>query len=646
MPVASIESPLLSSLLERVPGAIRRGHERCFSDQKPDGHWEYELIVDSTVVCDFVFYYRWTGRVDEALEKRCARHILNRQLEDGGWPQFPGGPAELNATVKGYHALRLCGFSQDDPRLRKARKIALKLGGIPRMHTWGRLYLAIAGLFPWQYLPVIPVEMLLAPNWFPFHIYKLSSWTRNMIVPLAVINGHKPVRILDACPSLDELYPEGTMAGDWSPEMDADPFTWRNFFLIADRFGRILNHLPENFLRERAMKVAERWMRERIGPESDGMGAIFPAMMNVLIAMECLGYGLEDPDFAKEERDFMGLVRGTEEDIRVAPCHSPVWDSAIHCQCLIESGADPADERLQKAASWLMDREIRLRGDWKENNPHPEASGWAFEYNNAYYPDVDDTFQVLLGLHGIQSPDPKRHRECVERGTRWTRSFQNEDGGFAAFDKDVTSEWLEGVPFADHNAILDPSCSDITGRSLEWFGTLGCDASDATVAKARNYLLATQQPDGSWFGRWGVNYIYGTGHALRGLSAIGEDLDQARFLAARDWLEEHQNEDGGWGESCWTYHDAETRGKGPSTASQTAWAILGLLSWKNPNRAAIRRGVAWLLEHQDPDGGWTEVPYTGTGFPRVFYLKYTSYALNWPLMALGKWRKLAEGRER
>ncbi len=624
--------------------AIRGLQQFLMSKQDPQGFWECELVVDSTVVSDYVLYYHWTGLPEKAQNERCRKHLLTRQLKDGGWPQYPGGPAEVNATIKAYHALRLTGMDKNAPELRKARDRALELGGIPKMHTYGKHYLACLGLFPWKYLPIIPVETMLLPNWFPFNLYVMSSWTRNLFVPLAVINAYKPVRVLPQCPSLDELYPNGTQDGDWSLPRDPEFITWRNFFLTADKCAKALNHLPRGFVRNRALEKAKEWMFERIGPGSDGMGAIFPGMLNTLMALELMGVPRDHPLFAKEEQDFLDLVVGDPDDIRVAPCFSPVWDTAIIAQALHESGFPKDDARLVRSADWLLDKEIKIRGDWKENNPYPIASGWAFEFENQYYPDVDDTFQVILGLRGLQASDEERRQQAIKRGMDWARSFQCKEGGFAAFDKDITKFWLEKVPFADHNAILDPPCSDITGRGLEVMGALGYRKDDPIIARCVEYLKGTQEPDGSWWGRWGVNYVYGTSYVIRGLAAIGEDLNQPHILRARDWLERYQAKDGGWAESLLTYHDPSTRGTGDeSTASQTAWALLALLEWGDPKRPSIERGVKYLLETQKADGSFYEWPYTGTGFPKIFYLKYTSYQWGWPLLALARYKRLISG---
>jgi len=383
-------------------------------------------------------------------------------------------------------------------------------------------------------------------------------------------------------------------------------------------------------------------MLERISEGSEGLAAIFPAIINSIIALKALGYSDDHPLLLKQLRSFADLEVDDldNNDFRVQPCLSPVWDTAITAVALAESGVPADHPSLQKAAEWLISKEVKIRGDWKYKNPHPEASGWAFEFRNDYYPDVDDTAKVLLALRLIKTSDEAAKKTVVERATKWMLSFQCKDGGWAAFDKDVTMKWLEHVPFADHNAILDPTCSDITAKVVECLGKLGFSPKDKIIRRALEMLRRTQEPDGSWIGRWGVNYVYGTFQALRGLGAMGVNMNEDWIVRARDWLESCQNEDGGWGETCSSYDDPTLKGKGSSTASQTAWALLGLIACGNPFRTSVQQGLHFLLNRQNSDGSWTEDEVTGTGFPKVFYLRYSMYRNNWPLLALAEYQRL------
>ncbi len=619
---------------EEIARAIAQAQENLLGQQKPDGHWCGELLVDSTLCSDYVVFMHWCGEVDAQLQRRCVRHILKRQLPEGGWNIYHGGPSEINASVKAYFALKLAGCSVDAPFMQEARATIKRLGGIPQMNTFSKLYLALLGVFPWKYLPAIPVEMVLLPGWAPFHVYKMSSWSRAMLLPLSIINHFKPTRVLPGEKQLHELYPLGTEQADLRLPRSETFWTWRNFFLRLDDTLKFLQPLRLGLLRRRALEAAERWMLERIGEGSDGLAAVYPAMLNCLIALRALGYSKRNPVYAKAEKDFAGLFVEDPKDFRIQPCLSPVWDTAITIISLADSGVPPEHPALQKAADWLVNKEVRIRGDWAVNNSYPEASGWAFEYNNVYYPDTDDTAMVLMALRLVQPKDRQSLNELFRRALGWQLSFQCYDGGWAAFDKNVTTPWLEDMPFADHNAILDPTCSDLTARTLELLGYIGFDRNTECVRDAIKYLIATQDDDGSWYGRWGVNYIYGTWQVLRGLSAIGEDMTQDWILRGRDWLESCQNSDGGWGETCGTYENPSTKGIGPSTASQTAWAIMGICACGDLDRPGVQRGLGYLLRSQKPDGSWDEEQITGTGFPRTFYLKYDMYRQNFPLLAL------------
>src|SRR5438105_11525839 len=426
-----------------ISDAIARAQQNLLRQQRTDGHWCGELLVDSTLCSDFVLFMHWLGEIDVSLQERCARHILKRQLPDGGWNIYFGGPSEINASVKGYFALKLAGYSADLPFMRKARENILRLGGIPRMNTFSKLYLALLGQFPWKYLPTIPVEMILLPSWAPFSIYKMSSWSRAMLVPLAIINHFKPTRSLSGNKQLHELYPLGTEQSDLRLPRSERFWTWRNFFLRLNDVLKILHPLRIRPLRQRALEEAERWMLQRIGEGSDGLAAVFPAMLNCLIALRALGYSKTNPIYAKAEKDFAGLFIDDPEDFRIQPCLSPVWDTAINIISLAESGLPAEHPALQSAARCLIDREVRIRGDWAVNNPQLEASGWSFEYNNMHYPITANSGLVLMALRLVRPEDRQSFEALFKRALVWELSFQCRDGGWAAFDKDVRTPWLE-----------------------------------------------------------------------------------------------------------------------------------------------------------------------------------------------------------
>jgi len=640
------ETPAREQLATAAEAAIRQTQQYLFGEQNEEGYWHSELICDVTLVSDVCIFMHWKGEVDFQRQAKIVKHLLREQQPDGGWNTYTNGPSELNATVKAYFALKLAGLTADEPEMRKAHATILRLGGIPKTNTYNKLMLALFGQYPWKYLPIIPAEIILLPNWLYFNIYEMSSWSRAMVVPLSIINHFKPMRYLPPEKQLHELFPYGTEHSDFSMSWTKELFSWTNFFLGWDSTLKFFDSLPWKPFRARALKKAEAWMMERMGPESEGLGAIFPSMMYSIICMKALGYSDDHPAVRKAEEEFFAFEVDDEEndDYRFQPCFSPIWDTAINTFALGESGVPRDHPQMVKAAEWMLEKEVRVRGDWYVKNPHPENSGWAFEFRNDYYPDVDDTFKVLLALRHVDMPDRDRQQEVMDRALRWAISFQCKNGGFAAFDKDVTKPWLEDVPFADHNAILDPPCSDITSRALEYFGKVGFSLEEPFVKKALKFIQSTQEEDGSWSGRWGVNYIYGTWLVLRGLSSMREiDMNQDWILRGRDWLESCQNEDGGWGESPASYEDSKWKGRGETTASQTAWALMGIMSCGDADRLSVRRGIDFLCRTQQADGSWHEPHITGTGFPKVFYLRYDSYRNNWPLLALADYRRMVAG---
>jgi squalene-hopene/tetraprenyl-beta-curcumene cyclase len=633
--------------LASVERAMERAQANLFHLQHPDGYWVGELIVDCTILCDLMIFRHWDRSVNREWERKAVRQILALQTSEGGWNLYPGGPAEVNATIKAYLALKLAGVPVTDPRMLRARAVALSLGGVPRMNTFSKLQLALVGLYPWKYVPTIPCEVLLIGKWFHVNFWDMSNWSRAMLVPLAIINHFRPTR--DVGVDLQELFPEGYHERDLRLPRDPWPFTWRNFFLALDKlhkFAELWARAGIHPFRRRALRKAEAWIHERMDG-SDGVAAIFPGILNSLIAFKALSYPNDHPAVMLCERLLKKHEHEQDGRVWIEPCLSPVWDTAIVAIALRESGVPADHPLLKKATEWLINKEIRFRGDWHHKNPaEVEPSGWVFEFDNKWNPDVDDTAMVLLALRQTPTDRPEVRDASYRRGLDWMMTFQCKDGGWAAFDKDCTNNILEKVPFADHNAMLDPECADITARILEVLGHEKYPLDHPQVSKALDYLRRTQEPDGSWYGRWGVNYIYGTWQVLRGLHVLGVDLREPWLQKAGAWLESVQHADGGWGERCDTYEDPVFKGRGPSTASQTAWALMGLCTFGDPQRPSILRGLEYLTRTQNPDGSWSEEETTGTGFPKVYYLKYDMYRNSWPLLALATYRQLlaAAGR--
>ena len=629
-----------------LEGAVTRSQQYLLSIQKDEGYWVGELLVDATLVADMVCFHHWNESVDPAWQRKAVNHLLSKQLPDGGWNIYHGGPAEVNATVKCYLALKLAGLPATDPRMLRAREMALHLGGVPRMNTFSKLYLALLNLVEWRHVPTIPCEVLLIGKWFHVNFWDMSNWSRCMLVPLAIINHFRPTRNVGV--SLDELYPHGKWELDECLRPRYFDLSLRNLFLWLDRLHKLAEWFQRHGLhpfRATALKRAEQWMLQRF-EGSDGLGAIFPGILNSLIAMRALGYSKDNPVYLSQLAELKKHEHEEPDSVRIEPCMSPVWDSAIVAICLRESGIPEDHPALVKATRWIMDREIRFRGDWYHKNPvDVEPSGWVFEFNNKWNPDVDDTAMVLLALRQVPTKNRHARDECFRRGYNWMLTFQCRDGGWAAFDKDCTKSILEKVPFADHNAMLDPECVDITARILEVMGLEGVGLDHPRVKRALDYIRRSQEPDGSFFGRWGVNYVYGTWQVLRGLKALRYDMTEPWLVRARDWLESVQHADGGWGERCNTYDDPVFKGQGPSTASQTAWATMGLCTFDDPDRPSLKRGIEFLVNTQNDDGSWSEEETTGTGFPKVFYLKYDMYRNAWPLLALATYRRLREARQ-
>jgi len=619
---------------ERLEKAIERGANHLLSLQAEEGYWQGELEADSTLESDYIYYLHVLGKADPERIAKLANYVRQGQLPDGGWSIYPGGPSELNATCKAYFALKLAGDSPYAPNLVRAREIVHRLGGLEHSNSYVRFYLALVGAVSWDLVPSIPPELLLIPSWFIFNIYEMSSWTRGIVIPMAILSALRPDWKLPERAHVDELFkdPERkTAALDWSGQI----LSWKNVFLAVDRGLKLYEKWPWKPFRQRAIREAKSWMLDHI-ERTDGLAAIYPAMMNSIFLLMAFGHGPDDPLTLREIKEFSRFEIEEQDTIRMQPCVSPVWDTCIAMVALEEAGLPPDHPALVKAAEWLLSKQVLGPGDWQVKNKDAEPGGWAFEFRNDFYPDVDDTAFVLMALERVRYPDPARMEAAMRRGIQWLLSMQNRDGGWGAFDRDNDRKFLCNIPFADHNAMIDPSTADVTARVVECLGRFGWSDGHPVIRRAVNFLLKDQSKDGSWFGRWGVNYIYGTSGVLRALETVS--LATREFCQrAVNWLRSVQKVDGSFGESLLSYDVPATKGQGTSTASQTAWGLIGLLAGAGTEDSAVRKAVAYLVHRQQADGSWSEPEFTGTGFPGVFYLKYHLYRNSFPVYALARY---------
>ncbi|OFW00329.1 MAG: squalene--hopene cyclase [Acidobacteria bacterium RIFCSPLOWO2_12_FULL_59_11] len=607
--------------------------------QEREGYWVGELEADSSLESDAILLDHYLGAPQPERVRKLANSLREQQTAEGGWSLYPGGSSNVSLTVKAYLALRLAGFPESDPVLRKAREMALQLGGIEAANSYTRIYLCLFGQYDWERVPAVVPELLLLPPSAYFNLYEVSAWTRAIVVPLSVIYAFQPRRNPPEGVSLQGLFVEKNETNGERPLSVSNlELSWKSFFYTADWFLATLERKQwvPSLVRRKALKKAEKWMVKHL-EGSDGLGAIYPAMLNTILALDCLGYDRKTPLFARQLAEFWRLALEDQQTMWMQPCFPPVWDTAQAMFAAAASDLPPTHPALCRAAEWLLAKQVLRPGDWSVKNPKGKPGGWVFEFANDPFPDVDDTAMVLLALSRVRLPDLARQREAIRRGLEWMLSMQSSDGGWASFDRDVNKDILGHVPFADHNAMLDPSCADITGRVLETLAALGYDAQFTPARRAIQSLREKQESDGCWYGRWGVNYIYGTCFALRGLAAMGLDMREVFCLRAAEWLRSCQNPDGGWGEDCGSYDNPSLRGQGPSTAVQTAWALLGLFATDDFESESVVRGIWFLLEKQEKAGAWTDQPFTGTGFPSVFYLKYHLYSVYFPILALSEY---------
>jgi squalene-hopene/tetraprenyl-beta-curcumene cyclase len=635
------EAPLFA--MQQLEQAIVGAREYILSRQSPEGYWVFDLEADATIPSEYILLQRFLGReVPLELKTRLGNYLRRRQLQDGGWPLYEGGASNISATVKAYFALKLLGDSTDASHMVKARQLILDRGGATKVNVFTRITLALFGQIPWHTTPAMPAEIMLLPKWFFFHLHKVSYWSRTVIVPLLILYAKRPVCDLQPEEGVRELFLE-------SPDTlrHLDIFETRNLrkniFILIDRILKRTEHLMPSSLRRKSVRLAESWTLEHMAGEG-GIGAIFPAMANALMALKVLGYPQDHPDFVRGLKAVEDLLITHGDEAYCQPCLSPIWDTCLGLLALFAADLAPEHEAVSRAVDWLFKQQIFVPGDWSYWARDLEPGGWAFQFENAFYPDVDDTPVVLMALLRAGAHRDGEYRERIAKGVNWVIGMQSSDGGWGAFDIDNNRLYLNDIPFADHGALLDPSTSDLTARCITLLSLLGYERDFPPMAKALEFLRKEQEPCGAWFGRWGVNYMYGTCSVLMALRQLGEDMQQPYIRKAVEWLRSCQNPDNGWGETCHTYNNPELAGRGCSTPSQTAWALLGLMSAGEVKSSAVQRGIHYLLNTQNPDGGWDENLYTGTGFPGVFYLRYHGYSQYFPLWALGLYRRLRTGK--
>ena len=633
---------IFTDLIGKVSEALRRTHSYYLSEQHADGYWWYELESNVTITAEYLMLLHFMGLDDKKRDRKIANYILNKQQADGSWPIHWGGNGDLSTTVEAYFALKLAGLPADDLPLLKAKTFILNNGGAESVRVFTRIFLALFGQCDWKAIPSIPVETHLLPVWFPINIYHFSSWARSTLVPLSIILDIKPEKPIPSSLGIRELYKDPYKIPPVTSQK-LELLSLKRFFVVLDCVLKTMEKLQIRPFRKIAIERTERWLLEH--QESTGdWGGIQPAMVNSIFALVARGYAAShDP----VKRGLWALERFTienEEEISLQSCISPVWDTALTALALDCSGIERDHDSILKACRWLVSKQIFQKGDWSVKRPNLEPGGWAFEFDNNWYPDIDDTAVVLMLLYRYSDKEFIKP-ENLKKGIEWILGMQGKDGGWGAFDVDNDVRILNELPFSDLEATIDPSTPDITGRVLEILGQSGYELSTTAVKRGIDFIKRTQDDGGSWWGRWAVNHIYGTWSVLSGLSSIGEDMSSPYIKRAIQWLKTCQNSDGGWGERCESYETGAQKGCGQSTPSQTAWAILGLIAANEGKSAEVLGGVQYLLNGQLPNGTWEEDEFTGTGFPKYFMIRYHNYRNCFPLLALGRFMALLSNPE-
>ncbi|MCA8273443.1 squalene--hopene cyclase [Burkholderia sp. AU30280] len=627
-----------------VDTAVSRATDALLAAQNADGHWVYELEADSTIPAEYVLLVHYLGETPNLeLERKIGKYLRRIQQADGGWPLFTDGAPNISASVKAYFALKVIGDDENAEHMQRARRAIHAMGGAEMSNVFTRIQLALYGAIPWRAVPMMPVEIMLLPQWFPFHLSKVSYWARTVIVPLLVLNAKRPLAKNPRGVRIDELFIDPPVNAGLLPRQGHQSPGWFAFFRVVDHALRAVDGLFPNYTRERAIRQAVSFVDERLNGE-DGLGAIYPAMANAVMMYDVLGYAEDHPNRAIARKSIEKLLVVHDDEAYCQPCLSPVWDTSLAAHALLETGDARAEDAAIRGLEWLRPLQILdVRGDWISRRPHVRPGGWAFQYANAHYPDVDDTAVVAVAMDRAQKlKQNDAYRDSIARAREWVVGMQSSDGGWGAFEPENTQYYLNNIPFSDHGALLDPPTADVSGRCLSMLSQLGETPLNSEPARrALDYMLKEQEPDGSWYGRWGMNYVYGTWTALCSLNAAGLTPDDPRMKRGAQWLLSIQNKDGGWGEDGDSYK-LNYRGfeQAPSTASQTAWALLGLMAAGEVNNPAVARGIDYLIANQNEAGLWDEARFTATGFPRVFYLRYHGYRKFFPLWALARYRNL------
>ncbi|KAF0248910.1 MAG: squalene-hopene cyclase [bacterium] len=629
----SFAKTLTEAGLPAVATTIEKAQKYLLSKQYPEGYWWAELEANVTLTAEYVMLHTILGTAANRPLHKVERYLLKQQCQHGGWELFWGDGGELSTTVEAYFALKLLGVSTDRPEMKAARDFILARGGVTKTRIFTKLHLALFGTYDWKGIPTLPAWIMLLPSWSPFTIYEMASWARSSTVPLLLVCDKKPVWSFPNG-NIDELYVGGRDKADLS--LPSGDTTIGKLFVYLDKVLKICEQKGFVPGRAKALETAERWVIEHQETSGDWAG-IIPGMLNSLLGLFTIGYSSDNPIIVKGLKSIDDFGIETDEEFHIQPCVSPVWDTALTAIALCDSGLPANHPALVKAGEWLISKLILRSGDWAIKNKTGKPGGWAFEFYNEYYPDVDDTAVVIMALEKMQLPDEQKKREVMDLSTRWVLSMQCKRGGWAAFDIDNDLDLLNQIPYGDLKAMIDPNTADLTGRVLEMLGHTRYKTDPAVINRAINFLKKEQELEGCWFGRWGVNYIYGTSIVVNGLVAMGIDNREAYVMRATQWLNSVQNEDGGWGETCNSYVDRKLMGQGTSTPSQTAWSLLGLIAGGEGRSECARRGIEYLVSKQNPDGSWPEEEFTGTGFPGHFYINYHFYRNHFPLTALGRY---------